>query len=69
MFFDLGKIGSWLGNRLSPNVEDLTDEQLQGMKKDDLVNVVKELQYKNKQLTKNYDKITDKITEIFMKLD
>lgn len=69
MFFDLEKIGGWLGNRLSPNVEDLSEEQLRDMKKDELVTAVKELQYKNKQLAKKYDKITEKITDIFMKMD
>ena len=28
MFFDLSKIGEWLGKKLSPNVEELTDEEL-----------------------------------------
>lgn len=69
MFFDLGKIGGWLGNRLAPNVEDLSEEQLRDMKKDELVTAVKELQYKNRQLAKKYDRITEKITEIFMKMD
>lgn len=69
MFFDLEKIGGWLGNRLAPNVEDLSEDQLREMKKDELVSAIKELQYKNKQLSKKYDKITEKITEIFMKLD
>lgn len=69
MFFDLEKIGGWLGNRLAPNVEDLSEDQLRDMKKDELVSAIKELQYKNKQLSKKYDRITEKITEIFMKLD
>ena len=68
MFFDLSKIGEWLGKKLSPNVEELTDEELQKLRKDDLILIVKELQYKSKTLTRQKRQLTDKVYDIFMKL-
>jgi hypothetical protein len=68
MFFDLSKIGEWLGKKLSPNVEELTDEELQKLRKDDLILIVKELQYKSKTLTRQKKQLQDKVYDIFMKL-
>jgi len=68
MFFDLSKIGEWLGKKLSPNVEELTDEELQKLRKDDLILIVKELQYKSKMLTRQKKQLQDKVYDIFMKL-
>jgi hypothetical protein len=68
MFFDLSKIGEWLGKKLSPNVEELTDEELQKLRKDDLLLIVKELQYKSKTLTRQKKQLQDKVYDIFMKL-
>ena len=68
MFFDLSKIGEWLGKKLSPNVEELTDEELQKLRKEDLIIVVKELQLKHKTLARQKRQLTDKVYDIFMKL-
>lgn len=68
MFFDLSKIGEWLGKKLSPNVEELTDEELQKLRKDDLILIVKELQYKNKTLARQKKQLQDKVYDIFIKL-
>ena len=40
MIFNLGPIGDWLGERLTANAEELTDDQMQSMKKDDLIKAV-----------------------------
>lgn len=68
MFFDLSKIGEWLGKKLSPNVEELTDEELQKLRKDDLILIVKELQYKSKTLSRQRKQLSDKLYDIFIKL-
>ncbi len=68
MFFDLSKIGEWLGKKLSPNVEELTDEELQKLRKDDLILIVKELQYKSKTLARQKKQLQDKVYDIFIKL-
>lgn len=68
MFFDLSKIGEWLGKKLSPNVEELTDEELQKLRKDDLILIVKELQYKSKTLTRQKKQLQDKVYDIFLRL-
>jgi hypothetical protein len=68
MFFDLSKIGEWLGKKLSPNVEELTDEELQKLRKDDLILIVKELQYKSKTLTRQKKQLQDKVYDLFLKL-
>lgn len=68
MFFDLSKIGEWLGKKLSPNVEELTDEELQKLRKEDLILIVKELQYKSKTLTRQKKQLQDKVYEIFLHL-
>jgi hypothetical protein len=68
MFFDLSKIGEWLGKKLSPNPEELTDDDLQKLRKEDLILVVKELQYKNKTLAKQRKQLSDKLYDIFLKL-
>jgi hypothetical protein len=68
MFFDLSKIGEWLGKKLSPNVEELTDEELQKLRKDDLILIVKELQYKSKTLTRQKKQLQDKVYDLFIKL-
>lgn len=68
MFFDLSKIGEWLGKKLSPNVEELTDEELQKLRKEDLILIVKELQYKSKTLTRQKKQLQDKVYDLFIKL-
>ena len=68
MFFDLSKIGEWLGKKLSPNVEELTDEELQKLRKEDLIIVVKELQYKSKTLARQKKQLQDKVYDIFLRL-
>jgi hypothetical protein len=68
MFFDLSKIGEWLGKKLSPNVDELTEEELQKLRKEDLILVVKELQYKSKTLTRQKKQLSDKLYDIFLKL-
>ena len=68
MFFDLSKIGEWLGKKLSPNVEELTDEELQKLRKDDLILIVKELQYKSKTLARQKKQLHDKVYDLFIKL-
>ena len=68
MFFDLSKIGEWLGKKLSPNVEELTDEELQKLRKDDLILIVKELQYKSKTLARQKKQLQDKVYDLFIKL-
>ena len=68
MFFDLSKIGEWLGKKLSPNVEELTDEELQKLRKDDLILIVKELQYKSKTLARQKKQLQDKVYDIFLRL-
>ena len=68
MFFDLSKIGEWLGKKLSPNLEELTDDELQKLRKDDLILIVKELQYKSKTLTRQKKQLQDKVYDLFIKL-
>lgn len=68
MFFDLSKIGEWLGKKLSPNVEELTDEELQKLRKDDLILIVKELQLKHKTLARQKKQLQDKVYDLFIKL-
>ena len=68
MFFDLSKIGEWLGKKLSPNLEELTDEELQKLRKEDLILIVKELQYKNKTITRQKKQLQDKVYDLFIKL-
>lgn len=68
MFFDLSKIGEWLGKKLSPNVEELTDEELQKLRKEDLILIVKELQYKSRTLTRQKKQLHDKVYDLFIKL-
>jgi hypothetical protein len=68
MFFNLSKIGEWLGKKLSPNPEELTDDDLQQLRKDDLILIVKELQYKSKTLTRQKKQLQDKVYDIFIKL-
>lgn len=68
MFFNLSKIGDWLGKKLSPNVEELTDEDLQNLRKEDLIIVVKELQYKSRTLARQKKQLQDKVYDLFIKL-
>ena len=68
MFFDLSKIGDWLGKKLPPNVEELTDEELQKLRKEDLILVVKELQYKSRTLSRQKKQLQDKVYDLFIKL-
>jgi hypothetical protein len=68
MFFNLSKIGEWLGKKLSPNPEELTDDDLQKLRKDDLILIVKELQYKSKTLARQNKQLQDKVYDIFLKL-
>jgi len=68
MIFNLGPIGDWLGERLTANAEDLTDEQMQGMKKDDLIKAVKELQAKVKNSNKQLTDYQHRINEAFFKI-
>ncbi len=68
MFFDLSKIGEWLGKKLSPNPEELTDEELQKLRKEDLILIVKELQYKSKTLARQKKQLQDKVYDLFIKL-
>ena len=51
-----------------PNVEELTDEELQKLRKDDLILIVKELQYKSKTLTRQKKQLQDKVYDLFIKL-
>lgn len=68
MIFNLGPIGDWLGERLTANAEDLTDEQMQGMKKDDLIKAVKELQAKLKNSNRQLTEYQHRIHEAFFKI-
>lgn len=68
MFFDLSKIGEWLGKKLSPNLEELTDDELQKLRKEDIILIVKELQYKNKTITRQKKQLQDKVYDLFIKL-
>lgn len=68
MFFNLSKIGDWLGKKLSPTVEELTDEELQKLRKEDLIIVVKELQYKSRTLARQKKQLQDKVYDLFIKL-
>ena len=51
-----------------PNLEELTDEELQKLRKDDLILIVKELQYKSKTLTRQKKQLQDKVYDLFIKL-
>ena len=68
MIFNLGPIGNWLGERLSANAEELTDDQLQSMKKDDLIKAVKELQTKTRNANKQLTDYQHRIHEAFFKI-
>lgn len=68
MIFNLGPIGNWLGERLSANAEELTDDQLQSMKKDDLIKAVKELQMKTRNANKQLTDYQRRIHEAFFKI-
>jgi hypothetical protein len=68
MIFNLTAIGDFLGERLTANAEELTDEQLQKMSKDDLISAVKELRLKHRTLARKNRQINDKIMELFLSI-
>ena len=67
MIFNLGPIGDWLGERLTANAEELTDDQMQSTKKDDLIKAVKELQSKLKNSNRQLTEYQHRIHEAFFK--
>lgn len=68
MLFNLPAIGTFLGERLTANAEDLTDEQLQKMSKDDLISAVKELRAKHRTLARKNRQMNEKIMDLFMSI-
>ncbi len=68
MLFNLPAIGNFLGERLTANAEDLTDDQLQKMSKDDLISAVKELRAKHRTLARKNRQLNDKIMDLFMSI-
>lgn len=68
MLFNLPAIGTFLGERLTANAEDLTDEQLQKMSKDDLISAVKELRAKHRTLARKNRQLNEKIMDLFMSI-
>lgn len=68
MIFNLPAIGNFLGERLTANAEDLTDEQLQKMSKDDLISAVKELRLKHRTLARKNRQMHDKIMDMFLSI-
>lgn len=68
MLFNLPAIGTFLGERLTANAEDLTDEQLQKMSKDDLISAVKELRAKHRTLARKNRQMNDKIMDLFLSI-
>lgn len=68
MLFNLPAIGNFLGERLTANAEDLTDDQLQKMSKDDLISAVKELRAKHRTLARKNRQMNEKIMDLFMSI-
>lgn len=68
MLFNLPAIGNFLGERLTANAEDLTDDQLQKMSKDDLISAVKELRAKHRTLARKNRHMNEKIMDLFMSI-
>ncbi len=61
------QIGEWLSGRMNKKAEELTNEQLEGMSKSDLIMAVIELQNKLKTSRQETKKKSDTIWKLFLK--
>ena len=68
MFFDLNKLGGWLGNRLGKRAVELTDDDLQQMTKDQLISSIKELQSLAQKQDYQLKKKSDQLFNLFVRM-
>lgn len=68
MFFNINKVGDWLGSRLAKQAADLTNEDLQDMTKDQLITAVKELQAVTKKQETQLKRKSDQIFNMFVRM-
>lgn len=68
MTFNISKLGEWLGDKLTRNVDELTEEQLSTMSRAELVGIIAELQHKLEASREDTRKVREEIMRIFVEM-
>lgn len=68
MPFNISKLGEWLGDKLTRNVDELTEEQLSTMSRAELVGIIAELQYKLAASREETRKVREEVMRIFVEM-
>jgi len=66
MQFNISKLGEWLGDKLTRNVDELTEEQLSTMSRAELVGIIAELQHKLAASREETGKVREEVMRIFV---
>ena len=68
MPFTISKLGEWLGDKLTRNVDELTEEQLSTMSRAELVGIISELQHKLEASREDTRKVREEVMRIFVEM-